>query len=333
MKNKFFKAAALCCAVSLLAACNKEKASIPDQNGSPVQTNDPIEQLRAFRQQLDAVKTNPEAKNGETLSLSNALWGIENNFNLTYSDVEPYYGQINNHEFTLHIPVNENDQVLLYDVADLYSQVVSQAREALMSDEFDNKGFLSLTIKETEEENGITHITFSGKTGERTHYIPPEYHIDGPFGVDDNWMFAAPMGKCDDPDIPSGADEQLQEKLYAELIEPYIDAAPGYRNIYVNRIRIAFDGSNHPGIFYTHDANAFCIEYEYMNDYYHAEKNMITRIIPELYHLDGYSPVSIEINGITIEEFTALTHYNEIEYGIRAQVRVDEFGALEDLLR
>ena len=70
-----------------------------------------------------------------------------------------------------------------------------------------------------------------------------------------------------------------------------------------------------------------------MNDYYIGEKRMIIKTIPEIYHLEGYSPISIEINGISIEEFSAVTHYNEIEYGIRTQIRTDEFGELQDLLQ
>lgn len=333
MKNKLFKAATLCCVTILFAACNKDEASGPGQSENPTQSKDPIEQLRSFRHKLNEVKAHPEAKNGETIPLSEALWGVENNFNLTYADAEQYYSRINEHEFMLDLPVNQDQQVSLNDVADLYSNVIIQARDAFASDEFDDKGFISLTIKETLEENGNMHITFSGKTGERTNYDPPVFHQSGPFGVDDNWMFASPMGKCDDPDIPSGADEQLQEKLYSELIEPYTEASPGYRNIYVDRVCIIFDGTNNPGIYYTNELDKLCIEHEYMNDYYHGEKNMITRTIPNNYHLEGYSPISISILGISINEYSAVTHYNEIEYGIRTQVRIDEFGELEDLLQ
>ena len=328
MKNKLLKAATICCLVVVLGACNKDKSIGMDQPSSPNSSFDPIEQLRTFRKQIE----NAGAKSDETITVSDALWGIENNFNLTYSDAERYYTQTNDHEFTLYLPVTSDQQVQVYDVANLYAQVTDILREALTADEFDDKGFVSLSILEAEEVNGTMRVKFSGKTGERNSYNPPTAHIYGPFGPDDNWMFATPMGKCDDPNIPSGADEQLQEKLYIELIEPYIDSDPGFRNIYVNRKRFVFDGTNYPKIFYTQDANDRCIDYDHMNYYYWGEKNVINNTIPTQYHLEGYAPISIIIWGVAISNPYAITHHNCVEYGIKTRVSIDEFGEVEDLL-
>lgn len=333
MKNYLFKTATLCLSVAILGACSKDETTATHLNaGTSSPANNPIEQLRTFKKQIESVKANPEAKSDETITLSEALWDIENTFNLDYSDAEQYYGQINNHEFTLTLPTNENQEVLVYDAVNLYSDVIAQAREALASDLFENKGVISLTIKETEDVKGAMRITFSSKTGERGNYIPPTPHVLGPFGEDDNWMFAAPLGKCDDPDIPSGADEQLQEHLFAELIEPYTDAGSGYRNIYINRVHFMFDGTNYPNIYFATDTDDTCIDHLYLNDYYYAEKTIITRTIPEYYHLEGYNPISIEIEGRVLTFPDALTHYNEIEYGIRLRVSTDEFGETKDLL-
>ena len=333
MKNILFKAATLCLSVAILGACSKDKTTKSPLNaGSSSPANNPIEQLRTFKKQIEAVKADPEAKSGETITLSEALWDVENTFNLNYSDTERYHGQINNHEFTLALPLTENQEVLVNDAVNLYSDVIVQAREALASDLFDEKSIISLTVKEVNDVNGDMHITFSSKTGERCNYNPPTPHVDGPFGEDDNWMFATPLGKCDDPDIPSGADEQLQEHLFAELIEPYTDADPGYRNIYINRMHFAFDGTNYPNIYFATDTDDTCIDHLDLNDYYYAEKTIINRIIPECYHLEGYSPISIEIEGRVLTDPNALTHYNEIEYGIRLRVSTDEFGETKDLM-
>lgn len=330
MKNKLLKALTLFCAVLALNGCNKDGDNT-SQNGEALLTHNPIEQLRTFKKQMEVARTNPETKSDETISLNDALWDVENYFNLTYSDAERYYGQMNEHEFTLSVPTDAAQQVLVYDVVSLYDEVVNQAREALVSDEFEDKGFISLTVKEVSTDARGTLITFSGKTGERTTYNPYTPHVNGPFGVDDNWMFAVPLGKCDDPDIPSGADEQLQEQLYIELIEPFTGSDEGFRNIYVDRKRFIFDGSIYAGVYYNTDLNDLCIDHEYMNDHYNAEKRIITQIIPNQYHLYGYAPISIEITGASVDEI-ALTHHNEIEYGIRAEVNIDEFGDIEDLL-
>ena len=327
MKNNLLKAWILFCIILALGGCNKETPN-PSQSGAEY---NPLERLRSFRKQLEAVKTHPEAKSDETLTLTDALWGVENNFNLTYSDAECYYSQINEHEFSVSVPTNNQLQVLIDDAANLYDEVINQAREALLSDEFSDKGFISLTVKEVSTNNRGTIVTFSGKTGQRSSYNQPIAHVDGPFGEDDDWMFAAPLGKCDDPDIPSGADEQLQEHLYAELIEPFIGADAGFRNIYLDRRRFIFDGTTYAGVYYNTDGDNLCIEHEYMNDHYYAEKQIITQTIPNQYHLYGYAPISIEINGSVLDN-NAVTHRNEIEYGIRMEVSKDEFGEVEDLL-
>lgn len=333
MKNKLFKTTALCLVAIVLVACNKDKTTAVKPNADENSMfNDPIEQLRTFRKQIESVKAHPNEKSTETITLAEALWDIENHFNLSYSDAEQYYDQINDHEFMLSLPINDNHDVLVYDAVSLYSDVINQAREALASDAFDEKGFISLTVKEATEENNMMHITFSGKTGERSNYNPPTAHVYGPFGEDDNWMFSAPMGKCDDPDIPSGADEQLQEKLYDELIAPLKDDDLSYRNIYIERKCFIFDGTNYSNIYYTTNPDETCIEYLFMNDYYYAEKTIISHTIPEQYHLTGYTPISIEIVGMALEEPLALTHYNEIVYGKRIRVSVNEFGETKDLM-
>lgn len=330
MKNNLLKATTLFCVVAVLGACNKDKSTGPNQDAGTMQVNDPIEQLRTFRKQLETAT--PGAKDGETMTFSDALWGIENNFNLTYSDVESYYSKVNDHEFDLNLPVGTDQQVLVNDVASLYSQVIDQVREAYLADELENKGFLSLNIKDAEEEDGIMRISFSGKVGERNNYNPPIPHVYGPFGDDDNWLFAAPMGKCDDPDIPSGADEQLQEKLYIKLIEPYTRATSGYRTIFIDRKRFEFDGSSYSGIYYTQDGHDLCINHYDMNEYFYGEQHVITQIIPAQYHLVGYTPVAIEIRGVALDNPQALTHFNTVEYGIRSEVRIDEFGETESLV-
>lgn len=333
MKNHLFKAATFCLSVAVLGACQKDNNTGSNLNaGNSSPAKDPIEQLRTFKKQIESVKLNPNARSTETITLAEALWDIENTFNLDYSDAEQYYGQINDHEFTLVLPVDDNQEVLVHDAVNLYSEVINQARDCFASDTFENKGVVSLTVKEASNDNGTMRVTFSSKTGERSNYNPPTVHVDGPFGNDDNWMFAAPLGKCDDPDVPSGADEQMQELLFIELIEPYTDAGTGFRNIYIDRRHFEFDGTNYPNIFYTTDAENTCIDHIDLNDYYYAEKYIIRNSIPNYYHLEGYSPISIEIEGRVLTNPDALTHHNEVEYGIRLRVSTDEFGSIKNLM-
>lgn len=330
MKNHLILIAALCGASLVLGSCDKEKASGTSTEVIVAQDKDPIEQLRSFQQLLKGAQTLSEAKSNETMSLAEALWDIENTFNLTYTDAENYHEGITAHEFSLYLPLSESQEVLVSDVVELYSQTVEQARTAL-NGKSGQEEFITLNVTGTEEVDGMVRVDFSGKVGERTTYSPYSYHLEGPFGSDDDWMFAYPLGKCYDPDIPSGADLQLQEKLFEALIGDSPDPSPGYRNIYVNRVMVEFDGSNTPGIYYNTDTEHLCISSENMNNHYQWELRTITRTIPEMYHLNNYQPLSIEIVGDYIEDHTAVTHKNTIYYGIRLQVSTDEFGEVTTL--
>ncbi|MBR4392381.1 MAG: hypothetical protein IKT08_09795 [Bacteroidales bacterium] len=333
MKIHLFKAAALCVIATFLSACNKESTTqlIPNKNNekSPL----PIEQLRTFQKQMEAVKAHPDQRSQETLSLPDALWDVENLFNLTYSDPNQYYSQTTDHEFILTLPVNNSQEVDVVDAANLYNQIIEEARLALISDPSETTGFVSLIIEQPETTYGYAQVKCIGKTGERCNYNLPTTFPEGPFDPSDNWLFAAPMGKCDDPDIPSGADKQLQEKLHDQLIEDTPEAPMGYRNIYINRKRFVFDGVNTPGVFYTQNPEDICIDFQGMNTLFKKEKVIISTTIPEQYHLYNYAPVSIEISGIQTEDGSGLTHRNEVEYGLLYQVSKDEFGEVKDLLQ
>ena len=337
MKSHFFFTFACCYLALMLSACTKDQhPSQADGTTAPIPNHsDPIEQLRSFRKQLDQVQANPNTKIDETLTLSEALWDIENHFNLTYTDAEQYHSDVCDHEFQLFLPVNERHEVSVQDAVGLYMQAVEQARQTLLSEKSSQRDYLALLVKETEESDGMVRVLFSGKTGERCDYNPTDYpvHVLGPFGADDNWMFATPLGKCDDPDIPSGADEQLQEKLFDTLIGTMEAAAPGCRNVFLDRFCLLFDGSNYPGIYYNNNLEELCIPYYDMNRIFCAEMNLLTWKIPQQYHLDGYCPISVSIQGIHTDDQSAVTHQHEIQYGVRHQVRIDEFGEVESLIQ
>lgn len=329
MKTCYLKAAISCTFALMLAACNKEGATPSSQNIVSMQ-DDPIEQLRTFRRQIEAVKADPDQRSQETIPLSEALWDVENHFNMTYSDPEQYYEETNKHQITLALPVSD-EQVLVYDAVNLYEQVTEEARQALSSDTFESKGVISLHLDHAEEVDGNLMLTYEAKTGERSTYSPPINILGGPFGIDDDWIDTAPMGKCDDPDIPSGADEQLQEKLFDKLIGDIPEAEPGKRNIFLDRKTFVFDGYDYDNLYIT-DVCYSCISHEEMNSYYNHEKYIIDSIIPEQYHLIGYQPISIIIKTHKNLTYGTFSHLTEVEYGKLYRISTDEFGEVESLL-
>ena len=80
----------------VLVGCKKENEPQNNNNGNPTevaqqQNGDAVKRLLEFRKQVKRHKDNPFEKSGETLTLSEAIWDIENNFNATYTKPEDYY--------------------------------------------------------------------------------------------------------------------------------------------------------------------------------------------------------------------------------------------------
>lgn len=324
--------ATLCSVALFFGSCHKDNAL--QSTGNDVRfPNDPIEQLRTFRKQIDVAKAHPNERSQEAIPLSDALWDVENHFNLTYSDPEQYYESTTTHEFTLMLPVDADQRVLVNDAVSLYNQVTDESRQALSTDAYEDKGVVSLQIDQAEVLDEVIQLSFKVITGERTAYNLPTTILGGPFTIGDDWLAASPMGKCDDPDIPSGADKELQEKLFDELIGTLPEANPGQRNIFIDRKIFVFDGRDYSGIYLSDNTEDFCIPYVKMNQLYNAEKRVIKTTIPETHHLVGYVPISIEILGYYLENEAKYTHHNEIVYGRQYRVNIDEFGEVQDLLQ
>ena len=94
-----------------------------------------------------------------------------------------------------------------------------------------------------------------------------------------------------------------------------------------------FDGHTYNGVYLSDIDGDLCIPYYQMNQLFHSEKNIISNTIPEQDHLVNYSPIAIEINGVFSTYDNRFTHRNEVEYGQRYRVDIDEFGAVDDLLQ
>ena len=69
-------------------SCNKEQATTDTSQGEAT-----LARIMNFKQQVDYYKANPAIKDGETVTLDEAIWNIEALFNLTYAYPELSYGR------------------------------------------------------------------------------------------------------------------------------------------------------------------------------------------------------------------------------------------------
>lgn len=131
-----------------LGQCKRNHVEINPQVGAVSESiangNDAVKRIVKFKKMLSYYKSNPGIKDGETMSLTDAICDLENTFNATYSYSEDMYSESMNHEFILNLNVDSDGNVLLTDLAALYEEIVSSARNAYANDGFENKIFISL---------------------------------------------------------------------------------------------------------------------------------------------------------------------------------------------
>ena len=100
--------------------CKKEGEPQANDNSnlagiSQQQNDDAVERIVNFKKQLAYYKANPNIKDGEKMSLEDAVWNIENTFDATYAFPEDAYAETRTQEFTLHLDVDADGNVLLTD--------------------------------------------------------------------------------------------------------------------------------------------------------------------------------------------------------------------------
>lgn len=327
---------------AFLIGCKKEKETKTPDNEQVAQ-NDPkgqeaIERIVDFRDKLEAYKKNPAMRAGETVSLAEAVWNIENLFNATYAMPEEFYSETATFEFSQWLPIDTTGRVSLSNLFNAYDQMVSSARAAYANDGFINKGFVFMIVDVGEQNNTSVRLDFKGKTGERT--TNPNWHVHdsamygGPFDTNDNWQYAQGMGKCDSTCLESGADKEIERYLKVFLRSTLTIPESGARAVYVNSVLITFDGHDHQNdVFYRENVNATCIDFNNMNRLYQREKRLIFETLPNCStgNVYGYTPIVIDINGKNVD-YDYITHENNITYAQRLMADIAVVGETQDLL-
>lgn len=329
------------CSAIVIIGCNKDKETTNVENETMEtfrpQGEEAIARILDFRQQFEAYQKNPAMKSGATISLAEAIWNIENLFNLTYAKPEDAYSETSEFVFSLYLPIDAQGNVLETDLFCLYEQVKALARTNYANTDYVNKGFLFMTVELGEQIDGYARIDFRGKSGERSDHPIWHYHDTamymGPFTTDDNWKYADGLGNCEGNILVSGADKEIQRHLrnYIALIADRPET--GKRTVFLNPISIEFDGTDYPNyVFYRTNINQECIDFNNMNRLFQREKRLIFEIIPnELSSNSGYTPIEIQIDGKQEGELY-ITHKNNLRYAQRLIVGTNIVGEIHDLL-
>lgn len=316
-------------------SCKKGQATTETAQGEAT-----LARIMNFKQQVDYYKANPAIKDGESVTLDEAIWNIEALFNLTYAKPEDAYSETTGFLFSLYLPVNTHGRVLVSDLCYLYEQVKSMARTYYANLDYTDKGFLFMTVELGEQIDGFVRIDFRGKAGERCAQnivnVNPHDSIMyiGPFRQEDDWNYKRGNGKCDGSYAYSGADDQLEIHLQEYISSLLRVSDAGCRPVYLNHCEIIFDGRSAPSYaFYREDVNATCIDNNSMNHLWQREKSYIVTILPSIQpSLYGYVPVEITIQGVELVNPSAISHENRVVYTQRIMAIVSAVGEIQDLL-
>ena len=285
MKKTFFYAICVMAVATMVAivSCKKEKepqveAEVPQADA---QMQAEIDRIVGFKKQVETRKANPGTKSAETVTLDEAMNNIVDLFNVTYTEPMAYYTESERHEFTLNVALTADGKVLVDDVVAAYEQALANAREAYHGSTLPDKAYQFLMVTCTPQRDGTAELKFDGQYGTRTDLPePPTPHIDGPFGIGDDWHYLDGMGSCDGL-LPGGADKELERIIMEEVMASRPADPEGYRGFYTHFRKGEFCAPRYSGVFYCTDVDNTCIEWQEMNDYLAGEKRNIYQVIPQ----------------------------------------------------
>jgi len=286
----------------------------------------------------DKIKNN-NFKNGEQISLDDAIWNIEALLNFNYSNPDSSFANLTvDNTFEFNIPVN-NDMVNYKNVVQAAFEIEEHVVNYLNNMPNSIKFIIAIdvSVKENDFKNGEKTIIIT--TGYGSEYIDnPSCYT--PFGENDYWQHGFDWGGCGtNTATSSDAAKKIEYKInnpncqntdpthntYVINLNPTF-VAPGF-NFYLNpNDNIQYDNWLDYLMYYEDDDNGNiidgCLEPEEMNFYLQGTLDVIEW---ELYWLQDLNPedelefvyLFLEGNVTGNNGVTMWVHTAEITFGKR----------------
>ena len=182
-----------------------------------------LARIMNFKQQVDYYKTNPDVKDGESVTLDEAIWNIEALFNLTYAYPELSYGRTETADTVLYLPVGSDNTVLLTDLTVFYGQMYEVVRNIYQGIELDKKQFLILDVEAGDLHGSQQAIKLHSIQGsvKGTPSTPPTPPQNGPFPPGVLWCYGEKGGNNTNNDLYGKKDaaDTLSGTLNAFLVQ------------------------------------------------------------------------------------------------------------------
>lgn len=322
--------------VLLVAAvsCKKEQTTTDMAQGEAT-----LARIMNFKQQVDYYKANPAVKEGETVTIDEAVWNIEALFNLTYAYPELSYGHTETADTVLYLPVGSNNTVLLTDLSVFYGQMYEVISDIYHGIELDNKQFIILDVELGERHGNQQAIRLQCVQGSVRGIQPPTPQpiVWAPFADGPDWYYGEKGGMINGVlEGEMDAADTLANMLNALLVpKPLFGQQYIYTDIMMKELpyssHIPFSFNPFQGEyceFYVQDAEAddkkLCTSQ--MNFQYFGERYLVLNTLRD-YEGGGQSPVpsDFKLFNVTIEDYhddqsLTIGHHTKAYYGQRETV-------------
>ena len=317
-------------------SCKKEQTTTDTAQGEAT-----LARIMDFKQQVDYYKAHPDVKDGEAVTLDEAIWNIEALFNLTYSYPELSYVRTETADTVLYLPVGADNTVLLTDLTVFYGQMYEVISDIYHSIELDSKQFIILDVELGERLGSQQAVRLHSVQGSAKGIQPPTPQpvVWAPFAEGPAWYYGENLGQRDGSFyLEMDAADTLANKLNAILVpkaphgQAYIYTEIRKKELPSNYL-IPFSHNLYQGEyceFYMENATEEdkLLSTSQMNFQYYGERHLIMDILPN-YEDESQSqiPSDFKLYVVTIEDYKISTgqsltiwHHTKAYYGQRETI-------------
>ncbi|MCD4664299.1 MAG: hypothetical protein K8R68_03440 [Bacteroidales bacterium] len=325
--------AAVFSSVLMINSCSKQENESMNAKEQSIKLSDEnqafIDRLVEFKEKIEYLKQNPDYKSGERMNATEAVKSMEDLFNASHGFPDEQYGNTKTDNVIVQIAVDDNDEVLMDDVAVKYEEIKNIVTQFYYNSGFTEKGFLLLDLEKGVIVNNQMEVSVRSVTGENDDECFP-------FGEDENYWFGYHKGDCEWNGNEDAADKIMEAIMtYRMLVSPL----PGYRFGYSDYEVIERFGHEYKNeddeylIFYKENASGNftgedkCLhligEENELNFHFYGEQTVIYNILPvELIKPSNWTFMECAIEGFEEENpnndnIPCIHHNNDLTYALR----------------
>ena len=319
----------------VLSGCQKGEDSANDALNQGEAT---LARVMDFKQQLEFYKTNPGAKNSESVSLDEAVWNIEALFNLTYAYPELSYSRTATSDTVLYLPIGTDNTVLLSDLAVFYGQMYEVVSNIYHGIELANKQFIILDVALGERNAYQQALRLNWAQGSVKGIQPPipQPVMWKPFEDGISWWYGNDLGNS----LGYGYGKMDAADTICSLLNAVLvpKAPAGQEYIYTNVLKKELSDEYHAPYSHSFYPGEYCeffvqnptaahyqLNSDQMNFHYYGERHLVLNVLPD--YVGGNQvqvPSDYKLFNIVIEDFinetpqnTEIGHHTKAYYGQR----------------